>query len=175
MHRKRHNTDSGNISRWTRSAADGLNVTSVLELAGVRDRFVVGCEDCASHIIPGIARRRGWHNQRWRAPNTQGGSPVRESCTPGSVRGVLSNGHSYRNSGIEEGGARISQRPKCLLKRLGWPDVVAIEADVLPAEWGNVGERLVRQRFALGAKLCNGAAEVDGVPEDDGGDREVEA
>src|SRR5215469_6640787 len=30
--------------------------------------------------------------------NTQGGSPVRESCTPGSVRGVLSNGHSYRDS-----------------------------------------------------------------------------
>jgi hypothetical protein len=116
-----------------------------------------------------------WHNQRWRAPNTQGGSPVRESCTPGSVRGVLSNGHCYRDSGIEEGGARISQRPKCLLKRLGWPDVVAIEADVLPAERGNVGERLVRQRFALGAKLCNGAAEVDGVPEDDGGDREAEA
>jgi len=29
--------------------------------------------------------------------NIQGGSPVRESCTPGSVRGVLSNGHSYRD------------------------------------------------------------------------------
>jgi len=28
---------------------------------------------------------------------------------------------------------------------------------------------------ALGAKLGNGVAEVDGVPEDDGGDREVEA
>jgi len=36
-------------------------------------------------------------------------------------------------SGIEKGGARISQRPKPLLERLGWPDVVAIEADVLPA------------------------------------------
>jgi hypothetical protein len=33
------------------SKADGLNVTSVLELTGVRDRFLVGCEDCASHII----------------------------------------------------------------------------------------------------------------------------
>src|SRR5258707_1408129 len=30
--------------------------------------------------------------------NTQGGSPVRESRSPGSVRGVLSNGHSYRDS-----------------------------------------------------------------------------
>ena len=43
-------------------------------------------------------------------------------------------------SGIEEGGARISQRPKSLLKWLGWPDVVAIEANVLPAERGNVDE-----------------------------------
>jgi NADPH-dependent 2,4-dienoyl-CoA reductase/sulfur reductase-like enzyme len=37
---------------------------------------------------------------------------------------------------------------------------------VLPAERGNVGEQLVRQRLALGAKLCNGTAEVDGVPYD---------
>src|SRR5260370_29748114 len=29
--------------------------------------------------------------------NTQGGSPVRESRPLGSVRGVLSNGHSYRD------------------------------------------------------------------------------
>ena len=29
--------------------------------------------------------------------NTQGGSPVRESRPPGSVRGVLSNGHPYRD------------------------------------------------------------------------------
>ena len=29
--------------------------------------------------------------------NTQGGSPVRESRSPGSVRGVLSNEHSYRD------------------------------------------------------------------------------
>ena len=29
---------------------------------------------------------------------TQGGSPVRESRSPGSVRGVFSNGHSYRDN-----------------------------------------------------------------------------
>lgn len=29
--------------------------------------------------------------------NTQGRSPVPEMGTPGSVRGVLSNGHPYRN------------------------------------------------------------------------------
>jgi len=37
------------------SKADGLKVTSVLELAGVRDRFLVGCEDCATHIVPDLA------------------------------------------------------------------------------------------------------------------------
>jgi hypothetical protein len=45
-------------------------------------------------------------------------------------------------------------------------DVVAIEADALPAERGNAGEQLMGQRFALGAKLGNGVAEVDGVPEE---------
>src|SRR5215471_17239097 len=29
---------------------------------------------------------------------TQGGSPVRKSRTPGSVRGVFGNGHPYRDS-----------------------------------------------------------------------------
>ena len=54
-------------------------------------------------------------------------------------------------------------------------DVVAIEDDVLPAERGNVGEQLIGRSFGLGAKLSDGVLEVDGVPEDDGGDREVEA
>jgi hypothetical protein len=53
---------------------------------------------------------------------------------------------------------------------LGWPDVVAIEADVFPAERGNVDEQFIGQRFAFGAKLGDGVTEVDGVPEDDGGD-----
>ena len=46
---------------------------------------------------------------------------------------------------------------------------------MLPAERGNVGEQLIGQSFGLGAKLGNGVAKVDGVPEDDSGDREVEA
>ena len=58
-----------------------------------------------------------------------------------------------------------------MLERLCGPNVITIEGDVLPAERGNVGEQLVRQRLVLGAKLCNGTAEVDGVPKDDGGDR----
>ena len=37
-----------------------------------------------------------------------------------------------------------------------------------------MGEQFIGQRFAFGAKLGNGVTEVDGVPKDDGGDREVE-
>src|ERR1700741_5199337 len=77
-------------------------------------------------------------------------------------------------SSIEERGAGISQRTKPILERFGRPDVVAIEADVFPAERADVGEQRVGQNFALGAKLGDGAAEIDGVPEGDGGDREVE-
>ena len=35
--------------------------------------------------------------------------------------------------------------------------------------------QLIERSFGLGAKLGDGVVEVDGVPEDDGGDREVEA
>jgi hypothetical protein len=95
---------------------------------------------------------------------------ILQSQTALAQKGVIAESVSNRTlSGIEEGGARISQRPKFLLERLGWPDVVAIEADMLPAERGNVGEQLIGQRFGLGPKLGNGVA--DGVPEDDGGVR----
>jgi hypothetical protein len=81
-----------------------------------------------------------------------------------SLSGVIAESVPNRTlSGIEEGGARISQRPKSLLERLGWPDVVAIKADVFPAERGNVGEQLVGQGFGLGAKLGDGQAEIDGI------------
>ena len=77
-------------------------------------------------------------------------------------------------SSIEERGAGISQRPKPILERFGRPDVVAIKTDVFPAERSDVGQQRVGQNFALDAKLGDGAAEIDGVPEGDGGDREVE-
>ena len=48
--------------------------------------------------------------------------------------------------------------PKPLFERFGRPDVVAIEADVLPAERSDVGEQRVGQRFALGAKLGRAAS-----------------
>ena len=41
--------------------------------------------------------------------NTKGGSPVRESRPPGSVRGVPSNGHSYRDRSAE-GRSGITER-----------------------------------------------------------------
>ena len=42
---------------------------------------------------------------------------------------------------------------------------------MFPAERGNLDEQFIGQRFAFGAKLGDGVTEVDGVPEDDGGDR----
>jgi hypothetical protein len=46
---------------------------------------------------------------------------------------------------------------------------------MLPAQRRNVGDKLVRDDFAARAQFVGGAAEIDGVPEDDGGDGEIEA
>jgi hypothetical protein len=46
----------------------------------------------------GKACPRGLNVYESSPSNTQGGSPVRESRPPGSVRGVLSNEHPYRDS-----------------------------------------------------------------------------
>ncbi len=56
-----------------------------------------------------------------------------------------------------------------------WPDVIAVERDMLPAERRDMSEKLVRNDFAARAQLVDGAAEIDGVPEDDGGDGEIKA
>ena len=72
MHGKRHNTGLGNILSLDKiSKAEGLSVTSVLELSGIRDRFLVGCEDCASHLILDLAliknkvQRAGGASAKW--------------------------------------------------------------------------------------------------------------
>src|ERR1700722_16355641 len=103
--------------------------------------------------------------------------PTLKSIVPGPVMliGVIAEFVlKCTLSSIEERGAGISQRTKPILERFGRPDVFAIEADVFPAERTDVGEKRVGQKFALSAKLGDGAAEIDGVPEGDGGDREVE-
>src|SRR5208282_1008106 len=41
--------------------------------------------------------------------NTQGGSPVRESRPPGSVRGASSNGSPYRDRTAEPGSGRLER------------------------------------------------------------------
>ena len=46
---------------------------------------------------------------------------------------------------------------------------------MLPAKRPNMGEKLVGNGFAARAKFIDGAAEIDGVPKNDGGDGEVEA
>ncbi len=58
---------------------------------------------------------------------------------------------------------------------MGGPDVIAVEGDVLPSERGDVGDELVGDGFAAGTQLVDGASQIHGVPENDGGDREIEA
>src|SRR4029077_2399895 len=63
--------------------------------------------------------------------DTQGGSPVRESRPPGSVRGVPSNGHPYRDrfdwlSELPE--------PALLYAFVLPPRVIAGQVDVVPVD-----------------------------------------
>ena len=51
----------------------------------------------AAEFLPPVRILHPWPSDA-SPSNTQGGSPVRESRPLGSVRGVLSNGHSYRDS-----------------------------------------------------------------------------
>jgi len=56
----------------------------------------------------------------------------------------------------------------------GRPNVVAVEGDVLSSERGDMGEKLVGDGFATGARFIDGAPETDGVPKDDRGNREID-
>jgi hypothetical protein len=55
------------------------------------------------------------------------------------------------------------------------PNVIAIEGDVLPAEWSDMREQIIAENFTLGTQFINRAPEIDGVPEDYGRDGEIEA
>ena len=62
-----------------------------------------------------------------------------------------------------------------MLERLCEPNVITIEGDVLPAERSHMGKRIVADNLTLGAQLGKSAPEIDGVPEDDSRDGEIEA
>ena len=59
------------------------------------------------------------------------------------------------------------------MERFGRPNVVAVEGDVLPAEWSDMSEQIVTDPFAIGAQFGYGVAEIDSVPEDDSCDDEI--
>jgi hypothetical protein len=86
-------------------------------------------------------------------------------------RRICSKTYAKQHRGTRSGDFAAAET---ILERFGRPDVVAVEADVFPAERADMGEKRVGQKFALSAKLGDGAAEIDGVSEGDGGDREVE-
>ena len=48
------------------------------------------------------------------------------------------------------------------------PQIVAGEADVLPAQWCDVGEQFVRHLDPAASQVPDGAVEIDGVPKHDG-------
>lgn len=54
-------------------------------------------------------------------------------------------------------------------------DIIAIEGDMLPAERRDAGDKVILDGFATRAQIIDGAAEIDGVPKDDGGHGEIEA
>src|SRR5258708_23372557 len=78
----------------------------------------------------------------WDSPlTTQGGSPGRESRSPGSVRGVLSNGHSYRDKVSDRKGIANQTGPEsCVAHREGPDEALTGE----PA-----GQPLSREIFIL--------------------------
>ena len=46
---------------------------------------------------------------------------------------------------------------------------------MLPSERRDMGKQLIRNDFAARTQFVDGAAEIEGVPENDGGDGEIEA
>ena len=59
-------------------------------------------------------------------------------------------------------------------RRFEYPEEVAAEIDVLPSEWGDMTNEMIWNGIAAPASGFDGAFEIDGVPEDDGRDDEVE-
>ena len=70
---------------------------------------------CRTQSRESVSQRLDWVRgaARGASPSiTLGWSPVRESRPPGSVRGVPSNGHPYRDSGCGEVMCMGAERPK---------------------------------------------------------------
>src|SRR5271166_6336169 len=66
--------------------------------------------------------------------NTQGGSPVRESRPPGSVRGAFSNGCPYRDRlGLLYSAISKWSKTTCGDSFVGVPNVVSRQINMLPA------------------------------------------
>ena len=69
----------------------------------------------------------------------------------------------------------IANGPKALDGVVCSPDVVAGQGDMLPAEWGDVGNELVGNLPPLLPQMPHGAVEIDRIPMDDRGRNEAQA
>jgi hypothetical protein len=68
---------------------------------------------------------------------------------------------------------RRGQKP--VLKRFRWPNVVATEGNVFPAERRDMSNKIVGNDLTACAQFGHGATEIDGIPADHGRDGEVDA
>jgi len=94
----------------------------------------------AAEFLPPVPILHPWPSERFavKYPTWQRGSPVRESRTPGSVRGVLSNGHSYSDRSAEERSG-ITERSKSAVRRA--KTGIDRQAEILPAPLRPVRDR----------------------------------
>ena len=74
------------------------------------------------------------------------------TCVEVRLEGVIVDSSRNRTlRRIEESRARISKGPEGIWERFGWPNVVAVEGDVLPSERGDMGKHGIVDDLALRA------------------------
>jgi hypothetical protein len=129
-------------------------------------------------------QRRSTDVQRSRLLLCTPASLLLPNATSGGRRNapsVLEIGHeSGQKANLGRSGVELGDRPErpqsvtvFRHSARGAPDVVAREIHVLPTERREVGEQAVGHVLGL-SKGHHGALEVSGVPQDDGGDEQVE-
>jgi hypothetical protein len=103
-------------------------------------------------LIPTRARRCSPGNRdRGRRRGTEGSPPLADDQTSDrdEVDGVIAESSQNRTlSGVEGRRARVPEWPEAVLEWFRWPNVVAIEGDVFPAERSDVSNKIIGNDLA---------------------------
>ena len=70
---------------------------------------------------------------------------------------------------------KVERAPADRCGRRPFPQEIARQADVFPADRRRVGKQFIRHRLSLRTKVLDGIGHVGGVPIDDGGDQQVQS